>query len=337
MHPLDRDLSRYVLRDERVVVAVRQHWMAHYKPFGVSLLALALALWTDVKAPPTQAGASASQLLWFLWLVSLGWVAWTVLNWRRDWFVATDKRFLMFYGFITRKVAMMPLAKVTDLTFNRTIMGRVLGYGDFTLESAGQHQALSHIDYIPEADLHYREICAVLFGESDDDLVDDEDLGDIDGTDGNGGGFGGGFGGDPGDGFGDGGHGGGGPAYPASHPSGPGAGAREFTTDSDAYAVSDARAFGVPVQPSRRPGRHRPPGAEGDRAQEFGHQPRVEYLYRSGETSPDPRLDDTSEIPVVTARPLPSSQVRRRPPRVRQRPREERTDELLYPPKDWMD
>ena len=90
--------------------------------------------------------------------------AWTVLNWRHEWFVATDKRFLLFYGFVRRKVAMMPLLKVTDMTYDRSLLGRVLGYGSFVLESAGQDQALSNIDHVPDADTHYRAICTQLFG-----------------------------------------------------------------------------------------------------------------------------------------------------------------------------
>ena len=254
-HRLDRDLARYVLRDERVVVAVRKHWTAHAKPFGLSVLALIVAVWTDIKAPPTPAGAAASQAFWALWLISLIWVAWTVLNWRRDWFVATDKRFLMFYGFITRKVAMMPLAKVTDLTFNRSIMGRLLGYGDFTLESAGQHQALGHIDYIPDADQHYREICAVLFGEDEDDDGNPfRDGGYDDGTED----------------FGDDDTGGGDPAYPSPASPDRGGEGRDHGDHREAYAVSEARAFGMPVRPSgtahgtstTRGRADRPPGHE---------------------------------------------------------------------------
>ena len=79
-----------------------------------------------------------------------------MLNWRRDWFVATDKRFLLFYGFIRRKVAMMPLLKVTDMTYDRSLLGRIFGYGTFLLESAGQDQALSNIDHVPDADANYR-------------------------------------------------------------------------------------------------------------------------------------------------------------------------------------
>ena len=45
--------------------------------------------------------------------------------------MATDKRFLLFFGFIRRKVAMMPLLKVTDMTYDRSLLGRIVGYGTF--------------------------------------------------------------------------------------------------------------------------------------------------------------------------------------------------------------
>ncbi|HEX5859843.1 MAG TPA: PH domain-containing protein, partial [Microbacterium sp.] len=65
---------------------------------------------------------------------------------------------------IRRKVAMMPLLKVTDMTYDRSLLGRIVGYGTFVLESAGQGQALSVITHVPDADTHYRAICTQLFG-----------------------------------------------------------------------------------------------------------------------------------------------------------------------------
>jgi len=44
---------------------------------------------------------------------------------------------------------MMPLAKVTDMSFQRPPMGRLLGYGEFIVESAGQNQALRIVDHLP--------------------------------------------------------------------------------------------------------------------------------------------------------------------------------------------
>ena len=104
-----------------------------------------------------------SAWLWFLWFALLARLGWRVLDWRNEWFVATDKRMLMLYGLITHKVSMMPLVKVTDMRYSRSIPGRVLGYGEFTLESAGQDQALSRIAWVADPDATYRELCGIIF------------------------------------------------------------------------------------------------------------------------------------------------------------------------------
>ena len=40
---------------------------------------------------------------------------------------------------------MMPLNKVTDMSFQRSFPGRLMGYGEFIVESAGQNQALDRV------------------------------------------------------------------------------------------------------------------------------------------------------------------------------------------------
>ena len=161
---LDRELARYLVDGETVIVAVRLHWFHLAREILIAIAATIFAFWVDVKismSPGGQVLHNASLLFW--WGAAL-WLLWRVLNWRRDWFVATDKRFLLFYGFLRRRVAMMPLLKVTDMTYDRSLLGRVVGYGKFVLESAGQDQALSTIDHVPDADTHYRAICTQLFG-----------------------------------------------------------------------------------------------------------------------------------------------------------------------------
>ena len=74
---------------------------------------------------------------------------WRAVEWHHNWFVATDKRLLLRYGIITHKVAMMPLIKVTDMSYVRSIPGQFLGYGRFVLESAGQDQALREVKWVP--------------------------------------------------------------------------------------------------------------------------------------------------------------------------------------------
>jgi hypothetical protein len=71
-------------------------------------------------------------------------------------------------GILTHKVNMMPLAKVTDMSFQRSAMGRLLGYGEFILESAGQDQALSNVEYIPYPEQLYLEVCGLIFKDKEE-------------------------------------------------------------------------------------------------------------------------------------------------------------------------
>ncbi|USQ80461.1 PH domain-containing protein [Ornithinimicrobium faecis] len=166
-----RILDRYVLRDEQVVVAIRHHWGRMIEPVLTTLIGLLVASWISTNAPIE---ASALPLvLWWLWFALVLRLLWKALEWRNEWFVATDKRLLMTYGLITHKVAMMPLRKVTDMNYARSPLGRVLGYGQFIMESAGQDQAMREINWVPDPDDTYRRICDTIFGPEGRDPDDD--------------------------------------------------------------------------------------------------------------------------------------------------------------------
>ena len=168
----NRELDRYLLDGERLVTAVHPHWAKVAEPVASAVAGGVFALWVDATVPAEL--GPVSTLLWWAWFAVLARTAYKLVEWRHDWFVATDRRLLLFYGFITRKVSMMPLSKVTDMSYNRSIPGRILGYGRFVMESAGQDQALREVSWLPDPDHHYRTICAEIFGVSDHE----QDLGD---------------------------------------------------------------------------------------------------------------------------------------------------------------
>lgn len=168
-----RILKRYVLRGEQVEVATRQHWASLTEPVVTVLVSFVFISW--VSSGLERAFGEFGLYLWWVWFALVIRLLWKALEWRNEWFVATDKRLLLTYGLITHKVAMMPLGKVTDMTYGRSITGRFIGYGTFVLESAGQDQALQKINWVPDPDETYREICDIIFGperrfDSDDSL-----------------------------------------------------------------------------------------------------------------------------------------------------------------------
>ncbi len=170
-HVAHRGLQRYLLPGERPVAEIRHHAIVLVKPVLAVLAATLIAGWIDISV--SDASSGILKWIWLVWLVVLGWSAWQWIEWRNTRFVATDKRIVLFEGWLNHKVSMMPLKKVTDMGYERSIPGRLLGYGSFILESAGQDQALSRIDFVPDPDENYRAICAEIFG-----ITDPEDEGE---------------------------------------------------------------------------------------------------------------------------------------------------------------
>ncbi|MGQ0466827.1 MAG: PH domain-containing protein [Sporichthyaceae bacterium] len=154
-------VAKYLLPAERVIVSLRLHWFALRIPLAVAGGGLVLALLLDIALPASA--ALGRDVVWLAWAATLWYFGWHYVNWWSDRFVVTDKRVMWVHGLVNRNADMMPLSKVTDMRYERTVAGRMFGYGSFIMESAGQDQALSRIDHIVEPDWLYREICAQLF------------------------------------------------------------------------------------------------------------------------------------------------------------------------------
>ncbi|MEO7753399.1 MAG: PH domain-containing protein [Terracoccus sp.] len=163
-------LTPVLLPGERLVAAVHAHWAKQIEPVASTVGAFLLAAWIDSNL--TTKTQSVGTIVWLLALAVALRLAWRLLEWRHDWFVATDKRLIMRYGLITHKVAMMPLMKVTDMSYQRTIPGQLLGYGRFVMESAGQDQALRVVSWVPDSDRIYRAICSEIFHIDPDTTAD---------------------------------------------------------------------------------------------------------------------------------------------------------------------
>ncbi|GAA4238969.1 PH domain-containing protein [Actinomadura meridiana] len=150
-------VNKYLLPHENQVITVRRHPAVLMVPVALVLGGLILA------GVLSNTVTAAITWVWWGWLILLAWFVWRVAEWSVDYFVITNQRMLLTTGLITRKVAMMPLAKVTDMSFKRTIAGRMLGYGEFVLESAGQDQALTNVDFLPYPEQLYLEVCEMIF------------------------------------------------------------------------------------------------------------------------------------------------------------------------------
>ena len=163
-HPgIPAELDRYLTTAEKIVFRTRLHWIRIAGPWLQFFLALLLLGVLDNKLPPDT---RVRDVLVVLLLLVLARALWRTFEWYREWFVGTDRRLMLTLGIITRKVAMIPLSKVTDMRYDRPPVGQILGYGSFILESAGQDQAFREVEYVPHPDLLYRRISEELFTPS---------------------------------------------------------------------------------------------------------------------------------------------------------------------------
>jgi uncharacterized membrane protein YdbT with pleckstrin-like domain len=157
-----REIDEYILPTERRIIRVREHWAVMLNPILQSAAVLLLIVVAERTLPDS---VFLDNLAFYGALVVVVRFTILVLLWWVERIVVTDKRVMKSEGIIVHKVGMMPLSKVTDLSFVRSLNGRIFGYGKIVIESAGQNQAFDEIDYIPRPEEIYEALTELVFGE----------------------------------------------------------------------------------------------------------------------------------------------------------------------------
>jgi len=158
-------VNRYLLPHERQVISVHEHPAVLIGPIALVLLGLAIAGFLSNTV--THGNSTAILIIWGAWVLLLIWFAFKIWDWSVNYFVVTSHRLILARGFVVRKIGMLPLTKVTDMSFQRTTIGRILGYGEFIVESAGQDQALRNVKFIPYPEQLYLEVCGLIFKDEE--------------------------------------------------------------------------------------------------------------------------------------------------------------------------
>ncbi|GAB3679317.1 PH domain-containing protein [Angustibacter aerolatus] len=75
-----------------------------------------------------------------------------LLRWGTTHYVVTDRRFITRRGVLSRSGRDLPLSRLNDISFEHTLVERVLGCGTLTVESAGERGQLVLRD-VPQVEL----------------------------------------------------------------------------------------------------------------------------------------------------------------------------------------
>jgi hypothetical protein len=142
------DIESHLLSDEGefIIDEVRHHWVGYWRAVleaigGLFFLVVFLMTAVDVA--------------WVPFLLGMGLLvhaAWLSLTESMDRFVITNMRVFRLRGVLSTRLATMPISRILDITVDKPLLGRILGYGHFVFESAAQEQGLKDIRYVGDPD-----------------------------------------------------------------------------------------------------------------------------------------------------------------------------------------
>ncbi len=144
----EQQVDSHLLSDEgeHVVDLVRKHAVV-YSLAGLEAVGVVI-LWLLVFVGPIELG-------WFFMLGAVALVLhalYLVMREHRDVFVITNMRVFRVSGVFSVRIATMPISRILDITVEKPLLGRILGYGHFIFESAAQSQGLRDIRFIGDPD-----------------------------------------------------------------------------------------------------------------------------------------------------------------------------------------
>ena len=162
--PRINGIDRYLAPSERVIHSCRKHAIVILKPIAIWLAALIVGSAVGFLISPRTSNSLVDLVAGWGVVIATVYLAWRLLHWWIARYVITDQRVLYIEGIFNVRVSAIPLQKVTDTTFSKTLMGRVLGYGDLMLDSPGEHGGLSMLVDLPRPDQIYRLITSLVVG-----------------------------------------------------------------------------------------------------------------------------------------------------------------------------
>ena len=163
MSPMSYDQSLAV--GEASVEVLHPHWKTLVRPIALTFLVVAVLLVAEVLIPAGVAAAAERLALGVVAIVLLmWWLVYPLLRWRTTVYELTTRRMRLRDGIIARNGRDIPLSRITDVSFRKGPLDRLLDCGTLVVESAGEHGELV-LTAIP----HVERVQATLF-----QLVEDE-------------------------------------------------------------------------------------------------------------------------------------------------------------------
>ena len=154
--------SKYLGTDEVEVLHLRTHGKALVAPVLVLLVTAVLAGVAFAAAPAEW----RPWVDWALWavaaLVTVGWVVLPYLRWLTTTYTLTNRRIITRRGIIHKTGHDLPLGRINNVAYERSLLDRMLGCGTLQLTTAAEAPVCLHD--IPDVERVHVVMTELLFG-----------------------------------------------------------------------------------------------------------------------------------------------------------------------------
>ncbi len=134
---MGRYIDEVLQPGERVLYSTNEHWMFFLPAIAAWIVAVVFLVLSRM----VTADALMLVCLALAAVAGLAALYWTVTAWFHRWTTETDitnMRVVHKTGFIKRRTFEMRLDKVESIDVNQSILGRLMNYGDITIQGVGE-------------------------------------------------------------------------------------------------------------------------------------------------------------------------------------------------------
>jgi hypothetical protein len=162
-------VANYLLPHEQNVITVRRHpgcFISYLSLLACWCVAASLLTATTDSDPLVLGAAWGVCFILFLWLIQ------QVNIWLDSYFVATEIRLIMIIGLKKPKVTMGTLREIGEIGLRRSLLGRILGYGEIVAWPVRPGYVIPKMNYMPYPEQLFQEVSSLLFPELAGDAAD---------------------------------------------------------------------------------------------------------------------------------------------------------------------
>ena len=155
---------------EYVVAATRTHVKALLRPALLLILICGASTFVAGFVPQDP-----PLLVWLVWALSavaiVRWVAWPFLNWLSASYTVTNQRVVTREGVFTRFGHDIPLRRINDVSYEHSLLDRVLGCGTLVIAAASERGEVVLPD-VPAVEQLHLSLTELLIDEGHHDRHD---------------------------------------------------------------------------------------------------------------------------------------------------------------------